>query len=211
MTSGVSTQTWIIQVCSKCILPNPAKCLMCMKILTDPCRTSPLSIKLIVSDKLLGARNLWSVKLQLDIPNPAQTMRPCASVLCLGPGSRSYKCKVSPTRLCMPTQVGTQAHRGLAHCRAALVRVFLGGTSFLCQNLCWKHRLWLFVYSLEASKAASQSWRSTGKWPASQGHICLMLQGHHCPRCSALQGLSCRSSYLSKVSGYSCYPKLMHV
>lgn len=102
MTSGVSTQTWIIQVCSKCTLPYPAKCLMCLKILTDPCRTSPLSIKLIVSDKLLGARNLWSVKLQLDIPNPAQSMRPCASVLCLGPGSRSYKCKVSPTRLCMP-------------------------------------------------------------------------------------------------------------
>ena len=110
------------------------------------------------------------------------------------------------------TQVGAQARRGSAHCRATLVRVFLVGTSFLSQNLClsWKHRLRLFVYSLEASKAASQSWRSAGKGPTSQGHICLMLQRPHCPRCSQLQGLSWRSSYLSKVNEFSCYPKLMH-
>lgn len=100
LTSGVSSQTWIIQVCCKWTLPSPAKRLMCLRLLAGPHRTSPLSIKLTVSDKIQGARNIWSVKLQPDTPKLAQTMKPCASVLCLGPGSWFYKHKESP--LCLP-------------------------------------------------------------------------------------------------------------
>lgn len=143
-------------------------------------------------------------------------MRPCASVLCLGSAKLILHAQGVPTRLyisyCLHPSgsLGSQRFgslqghisKGVSEWDDILLSEVMPGLN--TQTMA-------FVSSLETSRAASQSWISAGKWPASQGHICLTLQGHHCPRCSALQSLSCRSSYLSKVSGYSCYPKLLYM
>lgn len=95
MTSGVSSQKWITQFAANALCP--AKCLMCLRLHAGPHRISPLRIQLTVPPELLGARNIWGLKLQPDIPNPSQIMRPCGSVLCVGRGSWSCKDGMSST------------------------------------------------------------------------------------------------------------------
>lgn len=97
----------------------------------------------------LYARNIWGLKFhQSDIWNPAQIMRLCGSVICVGPGA-------DLRTGCLPeSRVGAQPHRDPAHCRATLVRCFwVAPPVSLCWCLGWKHRLWPFCAQLVADIA----------------------------------------------------------